>query len=96
MTGWYRWDGEDLRLSVRVAPRSGRDEFGEVLDGRIKLRITAAPVDGQANAHLVRFLAKHFRVPMSQVVLVSGETSRDKSFRIARPRQLPASIARPA
>lgn len=95
MAGHYRWDGEDLLLNVRAQPRSSRDELGEVVGDQIKVRITAPPVDGKANAHLTAFLAKVFGVAKSQVDLVAGETGRDKRIRVHAPKRLPAGIERP-
>lgn len=95
MGAFYRWVGEDLLLDIRAQPRASRDALGEVLGERIKLRITAPPVDGRANAHLIDFLARLFDVPRSQVTLLSGESCRDKRLRVHAPRRLPAQIHRP-
>lgn len=92
---WYRWEGDSLIIKVRVQPRASRDELGEVLEGYLKVRITAPPVDGKANAHLVRFLAEVFRVAKSRITLLDGETSREKRLRIESPRSLPPPIASP-
>jgi len=87
-----RWDGEDLLLNVYLQPRASRDEIIGAHGDALKIRITAPPVDGQANAHLVRFLAKTFGVARSQIQLVSGETARTKQLRINAPARLPAAI----
>lgn len=86
------WDGPDLLLHVRVQPRAGRDEIVGLLGGALKVRITAAPVDGKANTHLLRFLAKCFGVPPSRVELISGATGRNKRLRICAPSRLPPSV----
>lgn len=91
--GWYRWEGADLILQVRVQPRASRDEFAEVQGNHLRVRLTAPPVEGKANAHLCKFLAQVFQVPKSRIALLSGETSREKRLRIVRPRRLPAPIA---
>ncbi|HUO79566.1 MAG TPA: DUF167 family protein [Steroidobacteraceae bacterium] len=92
MSGWHRWDGADLVLTLRVQPRASRDELR--LDGaRLKARITAPPVDGAANAHLLRFLAAEFGVAPSRAELVRGATGREKVVRIAAPKTLPAPLA---
>lgn len=90
---WFRWDGEDLLLWVRVQPRASRDGFAEVLDDAIKIRITAPPVEGKANAHLGAWLARQFRVAKSAVRIESGETSRRKRVRICDPVQIPSALS---
>ena len=92
MSGWYRWDGADLVLTVRVQPRAARNAL--LLEGgRLKARITAPPVDGAANAGLVRLLAAEFGVAPARTVLVRGATRREKVVRIAAPKTLPAALA---
>lgn len=71
---------EGLRLSVRVTPRAGRNEVGEVRDGRLQLRVTAAPEDGRANTAVAKLLAKAWRIPASAVEIVSGHSARDKTL----------------
>ncbi len=86
-----RRNGEDLHLTLRVQPRASKDEL--LIHGNgLKARITAPPVDGKANEHLVRFLAKEFGVAKSQVELVRGQTSREKQFVIRAPARIPALI----
>ena len=79
-------------LDVHIQPKSSRDRLDGPHGGRLKIRITAPPVDGKANRHLTRYLAGLFSVPRRQVVLVSGETSRNKRIRIQQPRELPREI----
>lgn len=86
---WCRWQGADLLLAVRLQPRASRDEIVGPHGDTLKVRITAPPVDGQANAHLIKFLADAFGVPRGQVTLVSGDTARSKQLRITAPRRLP-------
>lgn len=96
MNAWYQWQNDNLLLNCRVQPRASADEFAEVLDDAIKVRITAPPVDGKANAHLIKFLASAFGVPRSQVSILRGESSRQKRVEIRQPRQLPPTIDKPA
>ncbi|PWV62304.1 hypothetical protein C7443_10499 [Plasticicumulans acidivorans] len=92
MSAWYRWDGADLIVEVRVQPRAGRDAFGEVQDGRLRVRLGAPPVDGQANARLCALLGDAFGVPKSAVMLLAGDHSREKRLRIRAPRRLPDGV----
>jgi uncharacterized protein (TIGR00251 family) len=55
-----------------------------VTDGVLKVRIAAPPVDGAANAELIKVLAKSFGVAKSNVQLISGETAKTKKLRIVR------------
>lgn len=95
---FYRWQDDDLILVVHVQPRASQTsiilplENNEVDDTRLKIRITAAPIDGKANEEVCKLLAKLFGVAKSQVTLVAGESSRDKRIRIKSPKKLPDFI----
>ena len=69
-------------LHVRVQPRARHDEVVGWEDGTLRVRVTAAPRDGEANRAVTRVLADTFGVPASRIVLVRGAASRDKFFRI--------------
>ncbi len=89
---FYQWQNDTLLLSIRLQPKASRDEFADILDERLKIRITAPPVDGKANRHLTGFLAKQFGVAKKQVRLLSGETSRNKRLSIRQPTRIPAAL----
>ena len=91
---FYHWEDENLHLFLRVQPKASKDEFSEILDDRIKLRITAPPVDGKANKYLIKFLSKVFKTPKAQIRIKSGETGRNKHLIIQRPKSLPEQISR--
>lgn len=91
---WFHWEGEDLVISVRVQPRAHRDELADALGDELKVRITAPPVEGKANEHLIRFMADSFGVSRSGVTLLAGGQSRSKRLRITAPSRLPAGIVR--
>jgi uncharacterized protein (TIGR00251 family) len=66
-------------IAVRVTPRSSRDAVEGVDDvGELRVRVTAPPADGAANAAVTRLLARELCVPRSAVRLASGATSRHK------------------
>ncbi len=97
MTGYYQWQEETLVLQLRVQPRASRDEIvGPHGEEALKVRITAPPVEGKANIHLMKFLAKSFGVPRSQVTLLGGDSSRTKRIAIESPSKLPAGAQIPA
>jgi uncharacterized protein (TIGR00251 family) len=90
---WCREEQEALVLMLHVQPGAKRTEIagthGEEMQTRLKIRLAAPPVDGKANAELLRYLADAFGVPLRQVVLLRGETSRQKTVRIQRPARRP-------
>lgn len=72
-----------MKLAVRVTPRSSREAVdGFDAEGRLALRVTAAPADGEANAAVTRLLARALGLPQRDVVLISGASSRIKLFEV--------------
>lgn len=86
---FLRHDKADLVMSLTVQPKSSKDELLGDHNGRCKVRITAPPTDGKANLHLVKYLAKLFRVSKSQVIIEKGKSSKYKQVRIVNPAALP-------
>ena len=74
-------------LNVRVVPRASRDEIAGQMGDALKVRIQAPPVEGKANAYLVKFLSRHWKIPRASIEILSGETGRSKRLRIANPPQ---------
>lgn len=83
-------DGLVLRLYIQ--PKASRDSIVGLHGDELKVAITAPPVDGQANAHLVKYLAKQFRVAKNQVLIEKGELGRHKQVKITHPQQIPSAI----
>jgi uncharacterized protein (TIGR00251 family) len=71
-----------VTLRLRVQPRASRDELGGERAGALVVRLTAAPVDGEANTALVRFLARRLGRPASSLHLMRGAGARDKVLRV--------------
>ncbi|MGC2238915.1 MAG: DUF167 domain-containing protein [Pyrinomonadaceae bacterium] len=71
-----------LYFTVRVIPRASKSEIVGELGGALKVRIASPPVDGAANAELVKLLAKTFNVSKSAIVILSGQTSKTKQVKI--------------
>lgn len=80
-------------LAVRVTPRSSRASLGPGQGGVLAARVTAPPVDGEANTAVVALVAKAFGVPKRDVRIVGGEMSLEKLLAIAGDRQALAAIA---
>jgi uncharacterized protein len=72
-----------MRLEIRVIPRSSCNAVGGERAGRLVVRTTAAPVDGAANAAVIRLVAAHLNVRRNEVEIVAGQTSRDKVLEIS-------------
>jgi len=67
-----------VELSVLVQPRASRTKLVGEHAGLLKIQLAAPPVDGEANAALLEFLARHFGVPKRQVSLAAGDAARRK------------------
>ena len=65
-------------VSLQIQPRSSCDAVVGERDGAVLIRLRAAPVDGQANASLQRFVADRLGVPRQRVRLVRGQSGRRK------------------
>ena len=73
---------DEALLQIRVVPRASRNAVQTVTATGAKIRLTAPPVDGKANAALIEFLADQLDLPRSAFTLVSGATARDKRIAI--------------
>jgi uncharacterized protein len=78
-----REDAAGVSIEILVTPRASRTALGPIHDGRLKLAVTAAPVDGGANAAVIDALAEAFGVPRGDVEVIRGASSRRKTVRIA-------------
>jgi uncharacterized protein (TIGR00251 family) len=77
-----RPDGDSVLLDVLVQPRASRVKLGPLHDGRLKVAVTAPPVDGAANSAVVEAVARALGVAKSHVEVVRGDSSRRKTLRI--------------
>jgi len=73
-----------MRIYVKVAPRSAKNEVIKISEGEYKARITALPVDNRANEMLVELIADHFGVAKSSVKILSGKTAKIKLLEIGK------------
>jgi uncharacterized protein (TIGR00251 family) len=80
-----------VRFDVRARPRAPRTKVLGAKEGALEVAIAAPPVDGEANAELVRGLAAVFGVPARDVVVVAGQTGKRK---IVEVRGIDAAAAR--
>ncbi len=73
---------DGVMIPVRVAPRAGRTALDGVVEGALRVRLAAPPVEGAANRVLVEFLAALLGVPKRDVVIVRGERGRQKLVQV--------------
>jgi uncharacterized protein (TIGR00251 family) len=72
----------DTIIDVRVIPRAGKSGIAGTRGDALLVRLNAPPVDGAANAELIKVVAEALGVPKRAVSIVSGERSRRKRVRI--------------
>lgn len=72
-----------IDIQVQISPKSSRDEIVGLHGGRLKIKISAPPVDGKANERLVLFIAKSLGVPKTSIEIIKGKTSRLKTLRVS-------------
>jgi uncharacterized protein (TIGR00251 family) len=89
---FFSWHKDSLLLHIYVQPRASRDEIVGYHGDRLKVRITAPPVDGKANEHLLKFLMKVFGVARHQITITAGKQGRYKRLQIQHPSRLPDII----
>jgi len=65
-------------ITVHVAPRSSKNEMTKLDDGTYKVKLTSAPVDGEANKKLIEIISEYFGVKKYDVRIVRGETGKVK------------------
>ncbi len=82
MVPWAREEAGAVVLAIYAQPRAPRSKVVGPFDGQLKVALAAPPVDGEANAELLRFLAKCLALPLRQLELLSGEGSRRKRVRV--------------
>jgi uncharacterized protein len=80
---WLRPTAAGVELRILVQPRASRDQLAGVQGDELKVRLTAPPVDGAANAACCAFFARLCKLPRSQVTLIAGESSRHKRILLA-------------
>lgn len=80
---WLRAEAQGVTLTLHIQPGAKKTEVAGEHGEALKIRLHAPPVEGQANALLIAFLARRLGVPKTAVTLISGATSRAKRVRVA-------------
>lgn len=73
---------DGVELDLQVVPRASHESLGPPHGDRLKLHVTAPPVDGAANDAVRALLARLLGVPRAQVEITRGETGRKKTVRV--------------
>ena len=79
---WIRETQRGVLLPVRAVPRASKNEIQGVHGAALKVRLQAPPIEGKANAALIRFLSEALDIPRAQISIASGETGRNKAVLI--------------
>ena len=67
-------------VDIKVVPNSSKNEI--IKDGeRIRVKITAPPVDNKANKFIIEYFSKQLRIPKSNIKIIKGELSREKTVK---------------
>lgn len=74
--------GDDTIVDIIVQPRAARAGIVGLHDGALRLRVTAPPVDGEANAAVAKLLGELLDIPKSRIEIVGGRSGRRKRVRI--------------
>jgi uncharacterized protein (TIGR00251 family) len=74
--------GDAVSFDILVQPRASRAKLGPVHDGRLKVAVTAPPVDGEANAAVIELLADELGVSRAAIEIAAGASGRRKTVRV--------------
>lgn len=86
---FFTWDGDVLVVNILGKPASKKDAIGKPKGTQLKVSVTAAPQNGKATDHMVRFLAPLFGVAVRDIEVVFGRENVNKQLRIHAPKKLP-------
>ena len=78
-----RQQGDDVLIDILVQPRASRARLGPVVGDRLKVAVTAPPVDGKANAAVIEALSRALGIPRRRIEIAGGASSRRKTVRVA-------------
>jgi uncharacterized protein len=78
-----RQEGKTASFRIHLQPKASRDAIVGEVDGVLRLRVTAPPVEGRANEACLRLLAKSLDLPVSRLGMVAGQQARVKTIRVA-------------
>ena len=74
-----------MKISVKVKPNAKQEKIEKTGERDFLVWVKEKPQEGKANQAVIRVLAKYFGVPKSEVILLNGQTSREKVFEVKKP-----------
>ena len=78
-----------MKIKVKVTPRAKKNRIAGWKGDLLRVHITAPPVDGKANAALIKFLSGEWDISQASIDIVSGQTAREKVLEIPDNVSLP-------
>lgn len=78
LTSFAVQGNQNMRIYLKVIPRASQNEIVQTGEGNFKVKVTAAPERGKANAAVQKMLAEHFGVALGQVKIIAGKSSSQK------------------
>ena len=81
-TAPFRVEGTRVTFRLNVKPRASTDRLSLDHTGRLRLEIRALPSEGEANAAIIKFLARRLKVPQDSIEIAMGGKSRQKLIRV--------------
>ena len=89
---WCSAVPDGVRLTLQITPNAKKTEVIGLLDGALKLRLQAPPVEGKANEALVKYLARALGVPRGAVTITHGHTGKRKLVEIVSATLTPDEV----
>ena len=87
---FIREHSKGIVFQVFIQPRASKDMIVGLHDDRLKIKVAAPPVDGEANKRCIQFLAKCLSVPRSTLQIISGHNSRKKRILLESAQTTPS------
>jgi uncharacterized protein (TIGR00251 family) len=76
----YHIEKESIHINIMALPNASKTEFKGIKEGRLRVKVAAAPEGGRANAELISFIAKVLHCPRQKLAILRGEKSRQKTL----------------
>ena len=87
---WAWWEDDILVFNILGKPSAKLTKIGKPLGNQLKISVSAAPVNGKATDHLVKFLAGEFDVKVRDIEVFFGRMNVNKQLRVTSPNKLPS------